>query len=171
MAVENKYTDSLITGSTVTKLLSNLRQGAKMEVLYATFSIAALDDDGSIYRVFKGVSGNLIPLYCVIGCDAITGGTSFDLGLYLTDLGAVINKNVFMSAQTFASAVLPGPATGINGLANVSTLANRERTIWEHAGHSVSNQRAEGYDIAVTANTVGTVAGTASVLLICAHAG
>lgn len=168
MAVENKYTDSLIVGSTVTKLLSSLGQGAKLTVLHATFAIAAADDDGSVYRVFKAVNGNLIPLYCVIGCDAITGGTSFDLGVYKTDLGAVVDKDIFMAAQTLATAVLPGPITGINGLSAVS-VANRGKTIWELVPHTGPTQLAEGYDIAVTANTVGTAAGNVSVLMLCAQ--
>jgi hypothetical protein len=167
MAVEDKYTDALITGSTVTKLLSSLGQGAKLTVLAGVATIAAADDDGSVYRLFKSVSGNLIPLYCVIGCDAITSGTSYDLGLYKTNLGVVVDKDAFMATQTMATAVLPGPSTGLNGLGAVA-VANRGKTIWELAGHTVSNQLAEGYDIALTANTVGSAAGSVSVLMICA---
>lgn len=156
MAVENKYIDSNIVAGK-----KSLVGGTSNElVAYAvTFEVAAADDDGSIYRVIKGVPSNLIPYQITIMCDAITGGTSFDLGIYKTDSGAVINKALLMSAQTLATALTR--ATGHQlGLAAVNVDAVG-RTLASISGQTNPD---DSYDLAVTANTVGTAAGTVSII-------
>ncbi len=168
MAVENKYTDSNISGNTITKLLSALASGtADLFVAAATFEVAAADDDGSIYRVFKSLNPNLVPLWIGISCDAITGGTDWDLGLYRPDLGAVIIKDVLMDGQTLAVAAKLGPAAALSGLSNVDQ-ANVGRRLFEHAGHT-ARTKLEAYDMALTANTVGSAAGTVTVVALFAQ--
>lgn len=168
MAVVDKYVSDLITGNVVDKLLQAINaHGAHVHAVFATEELAAGDDDGSVYRFFKNVDPNLIPLAILVGCDAITGGTDFDFGIYKPDLGAVIDKDVFMDGQTLATAAKLGLATALNGMGAVD-VANYGKRIYEHAGHTVLT-KLEAYDLALTGNTVGTAAGTVSVIMLVAQ--
>lgn len=150
MAVENKYANAEVVAG---KLALPIQNSSKVVVARQTVAVAAADDDGSIYRVFKGVPADLIPLQITIGTTAITGGTDYDLGIYKTDLGPVGDADIFMDGQTMATASLV-----LNGLGAL-TVANALKPIWELAGDTVETRKAS-YDIALTANTVGTAAGT-----------
>lgn len=164
MAVENKYTDAKFTGSVLNKLQSMFNAGSNLSAAYATFEVAAADSDGSVYRVFKGLDPNLVPIAILVACDAITDGTDWDLGLYATNLGAVVDKDAFMDGQTLASAVDFGFDTCLDGMDAVA-IENYGRKLYEHAGHDVTT-KLESYDLAFTANTVGSAAGTVAVLLL-----
>lgn len=159
MAVENKYVDADIVAEK--KGLAAAVHGAKNITLIRTFEVAAADDDGSIYRLLKNVDPSLIVKDIEILNDAITGGSSYDLGLYenLDRGGAVIDADVFAAAVDMSSARVHG--AGVSGLSAVD-IADAAKRIYELAGHTL-NTRKVGYDIALTANTVGTVAGTITV--------
>lgn len=156
MAVENKYVDANIVagkkslpGSTTNEI-----------VAYAvTFEVAAADDDGSVYRIIKGIPSNLIPYQITICCDAITAGTDWDLGVYKTDLGAVVDKDILMDGQTLATALTraTGHQLGLKDV-NVDKVGSTLATL------SGQTNPDDSYDLALTANTVGTAAGTVSVL-------
>jgi len=157
MAVENKYVDSVVAADK--KISSAFAAGDKEVTLIQTVEIAAADDDGSIYRFFRSVPANYIPVEINIYCDAITGGTDYDLGLYKTNLGVVVDKDVLMDGQTLATALTR--ATGHNlglGAVNVDGV---KRTL---ASLSAQTNPDPSYDIALTANTVGTAAGTVSIV-------
>lgn len=171
-AVVNKYVDAAIAaGKLGESALSG--GGVKSIVMVATEEIAAADDDTSIYRFFKGLAPNLIPIDIKVYCDAITNGTDFDLGLYETSDaenpsgGLVVDADVFMDGQTLAAAITRGGGTAnqdeaIDGLQNVD-IANLTKKLYEHGGHTVKTSK-DGYDICLTANTVGTVAGTVTII-------
>lgn len=163
MAVENKYVDSLVAAGKKTAPASSGNGSAEI-VMVATFEVAAADDDGSVYRVFKAVPSNLIPTEISIACDAITGGTDYELGLYKTDLGAVISKGALMTGQTLATALTR--ATGHQlGLAAVD-IANVKSTLATISGQTTPDA---AYDIAITGDTVGTAAGTVTVIAKFVH--
>lgn len=158
MPIENKYVDSLVVAGKKTGP-SFAGAGERELTMIATFEVAVADDDGSIYRVFKDVPSSLIPTEISIACDAITGGTDYELGLYRTNLGAVISKGVFMTGQTLATALTR--ATGHQlGLAAVD-IANVKSTLAQLSGQTTPDT---AYDIAITADTVGTAAGTVTVI-------
>ena len=175
MAVEDKYVDADVAAGKLGN--AALVNGARTITMVATEELAADDDDGSVYRFFKGVSGNLIPIDIKVYCDAITNGTDFDLGLYETALfngvaGVVVDADVFMDGQTLANAITRGGGTAnqdeaVDGLANVA-IENLVKKIYEHAGHDESDSK-DGYDICLTGNTVGTVAGTVTIIAIFAE--
>lgn len=170
MAVENKYVNALLSATTGQLLrpsepLPAIKVGAELGVMFETFEVAAADSDGSIYRVFKGVDGNLIPLAILIASDGITGGTVYDVGLYDTDLGTVIDADCFAANLDLSSAADFGFATAIDGLDAVA-IEDMAKRIFEHAAHTILTRRGKGYDIALTGDTVGTGAGTISVLMI-----
>jgi hypothetical protein len=157
MAVENKYVDDNVAAGKLGK--AGLTSGDKIVVMVNTEEIAAADDDGSVYRFFKNVPANLIPVEITVTTDGITGMTDTDIGIYKTNLGAVVDKDVLMDGQTLASALTR--ATGHQlGLANVN-IADAGKTL---AVLSAQADPDQAYDIALTANTVGSAAGTVTVI-------
>jgi hypothetical protein len=149
MAVVNAYV------STDTQ---NIKQsGGELISMVAIANVAAADDDGSIYRLFR-VNKNLVPLSIEINCPAIAGANAYDLGIYkLLELGgAVKDADVLMANANISG----GKAIGSeqNGLADL-TVAKLGKQIWELAGETDENNADNNYDIALTADTVGTAAG------------
>lgn len=165
MAVENKNVGVLPTDVQTFQLTRNLyAAGAGQGVIYNTFEVAAADDDLSVYRVFPGLGFNVIPLGILVANDALTSSTDWDVGLYDANLGAVINRECFGAALNLSSAhaaLIAG--TALNGFAVVA-IENYGKRLYEHAGHTAFNKR-DYYDIALTAVTVGSGAGTVSTLL------
>jgi hypothetical protein len=156
MAVENKYVNVDLAAGKLAK--AALSSGAEPIVIVATEEIAVADDDGSVYRFFKSVPSNYIPVEITIACDTITNGTDFDLGLYKVD-GAVVSKDVLMNGQTLATALTR--ATGHQlGLAAVN-IADATKTLGELSAQTDVDG---SYDIALTANTVGSAAGTVTII-------
>lgn len=158
MAVEDKFvTSELADGK---KVKSAFASGDTEVTIVATEEIAAADDDGSVYRFFSGVPSSYIPTEITIMSDGITGGTDYDLGLYKQGVGgAAVDADVLMDGQTMASALTR--ATGHQlGLQTVD-IADAGKTLGELSGQTDVDG---GYDIALTANTVGTAAGTITIL-------
>lgn len=171
MAVENKYVDTVNRNTDGTMKFPGkalFTGGTALKVLFSTFELAAADDDGSVYRIWTVIK-TAIPLDIAVACDAITGGTDFELGLYKPKTadggtGAVINKGLFMTGQTLASAVDFGYATALDGMDAVD-IANYGKSLWELAGHvddGPSPTSLPEYDIAYTGDTVGSAALTIS---------
>lgn len=160
MAVENKYVDAKIAAGKLADAAQVF--GRPVQALVQTFEVAAADDNGSMYRIGYNLNPNLIPIDIKVFNDALTGGTDWDLGLYKSNLGAVISKDVFADGLDFSSAA--AIAAPKNGLAAVD-IANLERRLYEWAGHTVANKEG-GYDLVLTANTVGSAAGTVTVVAL-----
>ena len=162
MAVVNDYVNSLVAADKLTSAFDIL--GAEVICAATTFEVAAADDDGSIYRLFKGLSPNLVPVRIEILNDALTGSTDWDLGFYesLNDLGVgpVIDKDILYDGFSMASARVSG--AGVDGLTSVD-VADRCKNIMEICGHTAITKKMS-YDLALTANTVGSGAGTVTVI-------
>lgn len=154
MAVEDKYIDSNVENDKVTNAIH--AHGSQMFALAQTFEVAAADDDGSVYRIFPGLEDTLVPLQIDILHDAITAGTDYDLGLYETDSGVVVDKDILADGLDLSS------AGSKDGLTTVDR-ANRAKALFELAGKTVANRKGS-YDLALTANTVGSAAGTITVI-------
>ena len=115
MAVENKYTNADVISQN--KAITG-QGGHELVVLTGYAAIAAADDDGSVYGVFKAVPSSFRPVRITVQCTAITGGTDYELGVYqpgTTAPGAVVNKGLFMTNQTLATA-----SRSLDGLAAVT---------------------------------------------------
>ena len=163
MAVVDKYANAdLQKGKLAEAVHVN---GAKLVTAVTTFEVADTDDDGSVYRLFKGLNPNLIPLDIKINNDAITGGTDWDLGLYQGNGGKVIDKDVFADGIDLSTARTSG--SEVSGLSAVA-IENLTKKLFEHAGHTIAT-KLDSYDLALTANTVGTAAGTVTVRAIFAQ--
>lgn len=128
----------------------------------ATFEIAAADDDASIIRIFKNVPAEVVILSLRLSCDALTGMTDVDCGLYDPDErgGAVIDKDILadgLNPSAGYSRIL-----GLDCLKDVD-LANAQKRLYQIAGHTFDTKK-PGYDIALTFNTIGSGAGTIMVV-------
>ena len=163
MGVINDYVNA---DTAANKLVASVNsgKGQKTVTMIQTFEVAAADSDGSIYRIFKNLDPELIPVNIQIANDAITAGTVYDVGLYETlnegQGGTVVSDAVFASALDLSSAHVSG-----SELSAISAIdqANRSKRIWELAGHTQATKKA-GYDLCLTADTVGSAAGTITVI-------
>lgn len=135
----------------------NLAGGSRALITVQSFEIAAADDDGSVYRIGR-IASNALLLDCKIACSAITGGTDFDLGLYHINKGDAVDADLFMSGQSFASA-----SRAIDGLSAVD-VKDANKRIWELLG--LPKDPMIQYDLAITANTVGSADGEVSIKLL-----
>ncbi len=157
MAVVDKYTDVNVAAKN--KTLSVLTGvGNHSFNLIGQAAIAAADDDGSVYRLFKDVPANYILASMRLTNSAITGGTDYDIGLYNRDLGAIKDKDVFLDGATMATARTV--KTNVDSLTAVVEL-DVLKSLSELAGDTTNPPLS--YDLCLTANTVGTVAGTVTV--------
>ena len=157
MAVEDKYVDSATALGNTAEPGAN---GQEIIRMVATVEIAAADDDGSKYRLFKDVPSSFKPQRCTVMCDAITGGTDYELGVYDRNLGAVVSKGLFMTGQTLASA-----SRVLDGLAAVDIAdIGAKKSIAELLSLTPTTAK-PAYDITLTADTVGSAAGTVTVVL------
>lgn len=153
MAVENKYVNSDVTNG---KLVSSLRsgQGINIVTMVETGAVAAADDNGSIYRFFKAVPSNYIPVEICIHNEAITGGTDYDLGLYETgEDAAVVDKDILADGLDLSG------ARAISAWNNDGMKTIALQTLSTLATLSAQTRPSASYDIALTANTVGSGVG------------
>jgi hypothetical protein len=163
MAVVDKAgsVNNLSSVDTANSLIGeNVTNGGKLKFIRETIEVAAADDNGSVYRVAR-IPANAVLKEITIACDAITGGTDYDLGFYdvpETNSGAVIDKDALMDGQTLASA-----SRVIDGLQTVA-IENLHKKAWELA--SISAATTKYVDIALTGNAVGTAAGTITVTVV-----
>lgn len=159
MAVEDKYINSDVAAGKLAKAIHS--NGGKVFAMIETFEIAAADSNGSVYRVFKNLPPDLIPMRMEVYNDAMTGATDYDIGFYETGVaGAVIDQDKLAAALDMSSAA--GKGSPKDGLVTVG-IDEVEEMIYELAGHTTATRK-DGYDIAVTAVAVGTLAGTISIV-------
>lgn len=126
-----------------------------------TVEKAGSDSNASVYRVARLRSSDRVSTVHVLN-DAITGGTSYDVGLYKTaDAGgAVVDADLFASAIDLSSASASA-GVDVTYEATPTNIDKVEKRLWELLGLSADPQ--VEYDLALTANTAGAGAGTISV--------
>ena len=105
------------------------------------------------------LGANMVPLELWLNCDAITGFTSADLGLYKED-GTEADKNVFMAAHDInAGAAIGSEVDGLHDM-GVDKIGKK---LYELLGLTVATRSQDSYVLALTANTIGSAAGTISI--------
>lgn len=153
MAVINDYVDSSLAAGLKSSSKGALAPGC---VRVITFEVAAADSDGSVYRLCT-VGSNEVPVFIPFANDAITAGTDYDLGLYEPGAGAtVLAKDCFVNGADMSSAhtIITG-----NGLAALD-IAYIGKSFEEILTALSVTSGFKYYDLAWTANTVGSAAGT-----------
>lgn len=154
MAVENYFTNNAVN---VGNKLSPGKGVSEVQRVVGSTAVAAADDDGSTYLLGK-LPSSFRPHQIKLMCDAITGGTDYDLGFYDPDTGIVVSKDVLMNGQTLASA-----SKTLDGMSAVD-IANIGKTIAELLSLTPSTAKPY-YDLVLTGNTVGTAAGDVVVIV------
>lgn len=144
----------------------------RVRVAQETFEIAAADNDGDTYTFFPVPLDARILDVRVVN-DAITGGTDYDAGFYkITDnnLGAAIDADILFDGQTMASARASYTSLMFAGT-SAADQGELSDAVWEMCGYASidaardANQTNMVY-LVVTANTVGTAAGTLSLQVL-----
>lgn len=132
--------------------------GCPLMETVGTVEVAAGDDDGSIFRMVR-VRSNWRLSEILVANDALTDGTDYDVGLYRTaaDGGAVVSKDLFADGVTMASALAYRDLTNNDQAADIAEV---EKRVYERLGLTEDPQLE--YDVCITANTVGSAAGTLS---------
>lgn len=137
--------------------------GTAGEVLYSTsghVSVAAADSDTSTYR-FCRIPGKARVVSIRLFTAGITGGTSFDFGLYVSGTGVAMDVDCYASAVDLSSA-----HNGTELAFEARAIANHRKKAWEDCGDSADP--GTYYDLVATANTVGSA--TADVMVIVQYA-
>lgn len=134
--------------------------GARLYESVGTVEVAAADSDNSVYRMARVHSGWRVSSIELFN-DAITSGSVYDLGLYDTaeNGGAVVSQELFASDVTMVSA--RSTPTEVTYEATVTNIDKVEKLLWELL--ALSSDPGKWYDIAFTATTVGSGAGTISI--------
>lgn len=176
MAVVNNYVSPLISnpsGLIGQNVLNSFRGGGGERVLsiFETFTIAATDNSLSIYRVFKNLNANIIPLRIMLANTAMVGSSAFNLGLYLPNYGAAVGTgNQFTAAGTLVTArASMNPQIALDGMSAVNINSYYQR-LFEIAGETetaplISTTRVDAFDLCLGLTTSGLVVGTVSVLM------
>jgi hypothetical protein len=130
--------------------------GGKRRGFRGIVEVAAADDNASVYRVAR-VHSSWTLTHLWIYNDAIASGSAFDLGLYETLLngGAAVDVDLFATDLSMTAARTTSP---IDALFEALNIDQAEKRIWEQLGLSADPNKY--YDLAFTADTVGTAAGT-----------
>lgn len=151
MAVENSYELSTVIKTQV--------GGGEVIAIAGNFETAIADDAGSKYRLAK-VGANWVPISIEINCDALTGATDVDLGLYATleNGGAAKDADCFLDAGDISG----GKALGSeqNGLASLPIDEIGDQC-YEQAGDSDASEQV--YDLVLTMNSEIAAAGTIAI--------
>lgn len=158
MAVVDKYVNADLEAGALAN--SSINGGsAQTTALVVTFEVDSGDDDGSVYRLFRINSQNSFLFFHYFN-DAITGGTDYDIGLYETvdNGGAVVDADLFLDGASVASA---STANQIKDALGTVDRANYAKSIAEMLG--LTRDPNKEYDVAITANTVGSATGTITV--------
>ena len=152
MAVQNYYTNPLISGNIITKSLRAYNAGGAIAgTALAVASILSTNNNGSVYRLFKNLSQNLVITGLVVANTALTTGTSYGLGLYATNLSLTTATTVsyfsgVMSLVTAHASITAG--TALDGFAGItpSTVGAQgtagtaySNRLFEHAGLTVNS--------------------------------
>lgn len=163
MAVQNKYVDAQVVANRTAGALS--AQGIKTVTHVTTFEIAAADDDLSVFRIIPGIPSSMVPISLRVACDVLTGCTDVDVGLFLPNLGAEVDGNILADGINMAAGF--SRILALDGLVSVD-LADAKKSLWELAGKTIRNKEAT-YDVAMTFNTIGSGAGTVTVISVWAN--
>ena len=166
---------TLLTTSSFSPLTpSTLRGRVRCDI--AVVSVAAADNDADLYPVIRMRNTARI-ISIQVQNTAITSGTDYDLGLYAGNAGGTVSApnwnqtagtlitsaaDVLWDGQSMASA-----RTGVNLLGTgtdgaAAGTTNFGKPLYTIAGITTAPDPGILYDIVLTANTVGSAAGTIS---------
>lgn len=157
MAVVNTKAAALTSADATSQtLVSPKVMGAPLRIATGTAELANGDSIASTIRLCRVPSRARVHRV-LIGCDAITSGAA-DVGVYrvAADGGAVVDADLFASAQSIASAIVIN--TDITHESGVYGVEDVEKPLWEAAGLSADPQC--WFDVVATLTAAAAAAGT-----------
>lgn len=126
----------------------------------ATVSVEAAHNDGRIYHMVPVFSSWSIKHIWVYN-DAITGGTSFDVGLYTTAATpVVVDVDAYASAVSMATARTDVPIDVAFEARNITAVNQKV-----HQDGAVTTDPCAWYYLSLTANTVGSAQGDITLIV------
>ena len=124
-------------------------------------AVAAADDDTSVFRIGRVRSKDLVSSI-KIAHTALTSGTDYDIGLHSVAEagGAVVDKDFFADGLDLSSArtVLTEVRYSSITASAANGISSGEKRVWEQLG--LTSDPGLEYDLTITANTIGSAAGT-----------
>lgn len=151
-ATNHKSVENTKNPTTATE--GNLRSSS------CTLAVAAADDDTSKYFMLPVRSDWSIKHIWVYN-DAITAGSSFDIGLYTTAATpVVVDVDAYASAVDLSSARTSVPIDAAFEARNITAINQK---VWEDAGATTNSN--VWYWLTFTANTVGSAAGDITIVV------
>jgi len=165
MAVINTIDDRLVHPKAASEVT-----GAPIYEVVSVIAIAANDDDTSKFFIAE-VPAEAVIDEITLESPAITAGTAYDVGLYDTD-GVVVSGKVDCFAANLDMSNVAGLPVGplgdpIRQAMTALALTDANKKVYEIAGHvnkalpaSGETQKKTKYRIGLTADTIGTGAGT-----------
>ena len=133
--------------------------GGAEKVAKATLEVAAADNDGHIYAICPVRSSWKIHSILLLN-DAITGATDYDVGLYDLD-EAVVDKDCYADGVDINA----GNATPLELAFHTRNKDKIGNEVWQDPTGGPSADPVAWYILAITANTVGSAAGTITVIV------
>ena len=162
MAVVTLNGSQVTNADATTQTLNNSKvTNGRIKEIADTIEVTNGDSIASIYRMAR-VHSSWRMTELILQCDAITSAAA-DIGLYDTAANgaAVVDVDCFASAQSIASALIPGTNVMGEAAAVFGDIANVRKSIWEVLGLSTDPNKF--YDIALTLTAAATATGTVSV--------
>lgn len=162
MAVVNAFVTGNAEAVAVDTGVAARFSGGVVKAIPFSFEVAAADDDGSVYRIGR-MSPRAIILSIQLLSDAIANATDYEIGFYkaLTLDGSAVDIDCLLGSTDINA--------GNAALAEVfvPTISNYGKEAYLLAGVAAADAEKYGsFDLAITANTVGTAAGTISGLVL-----
>lgn len=165
MAVINAYVDANVA---LGKLANNTAlQGGAVKSAIQSFVVGSTDAAGSIYRVFKGMSPDIVIKSVRLYNDALTGATSVKFGAYgvldWDNVGAIVGTGDQIASAIDISAGNAITSTPLVFDKSIS-IANREVPLYTLVGHTQLT-KLPAYDLCLTM-TAMTTGATGNVCVI-----
>lgn len=160
MAVEARKSSLITNADTVPAVLNNPRiDGGFERTKVATAAVTNSDSIASTYRLFR-VPSNAVMTDLRVYCPAITTAAT-DIGLYRTekDGGAVVDADLFTSAQVLTSALV---GTDVLHESGIFSLANSGKELWDALG--LTSDPSVFYDVTMTLTAAAGATGTVKVI-------
>ena len=160
MAVEARKSSLVTNADAVPAVLNNPRvDGGFERTKIATVDVTNADSIASTYRLFR-VPSNAVMTDLRVYCPAITTAAT-DIGVYRTvkDGGAVVDADLFTSAQVLTSAL---NGTDVLHESAVFSLANSGKELWDALG--LTSDPSVFYDVTMTLTAAAGSTGTVKVI-------
>jgi hypothetical protein len=160
MAVEARKSSLITNADEVPAVLNNPRvDGGFERAKIATVAVTNGDSIASTYRLFR-VPSNAVMTDLRVYCPAITTAAT-NIGVYRTekDGSAVVDADLFTSAQALTSAL-----NGVDVLheSAVFSLANSGKELWDALG--LTSDPSVFYDVTMTLTAAAGATGTVKVI-------